>query len=142
AVLDRREVPFDVNVYVGRARVNHRIALVDRHRLALENFSADGGLENSQINRLPLAEFSEIEFLQPIFEPLQTRKLRVEREPAVIRNLAVVFVQSFGSAEQWTGGEVTLDELLGQRFVFRIRRLQGKKIRRWQTERRTKERAA
>src|SRR5205085_4085520 len=128
AVLDRREVPFDVNVHVGRARVNHRVALVDRHRLALENFSANGGLENSQINRLPLAEFSEVEFLQPVLEPFQTLKLRVERESAVVGNLAIEFVQSHRRAEQRTGGEVTLDELLGQRFVFGIRRLEGKKI--------------
>ena len=49
-------------------------------------------LKNLQIDRLPLTQFTELEFLEPVLEPLQPGKLGIEREAAVIADLAVVLV--------------------------------------------------
>ena len=118
AVFQRREVALDINVHVGRAGVDNWVALVDRHRFTLEDFVANGGLQNSQVDRLPLAEFIELEFLEPVIEPFQPGKFGIEREPAIIRDLPIVFMQADGRAQKGAGGEVALDELLRDCLVF------------------------
>ncbi len=134
AVFQRREVALDINVHVGRAGVDNRVALVDRHRFTLEDFVANGGLQNSQVDRLPLAEFIELEFLEPVIEPFQPGKFGIEREPAVIRDLPIVFMQA-GGAEKGSRGEVALDEFLRYRLIFRIGCLECDRVGQWQTRR-------
>ena len=50
AVFERREIPFYVNVYIGRARVNHGVTFEDRHVLHLKEFLFDRRLQNAQID--------------------------------------------------------------------------------------------
>ena len=128
-ILQRREVALDINVYVRCARINHRIPLVDRHCLTLKNVPSNRGLQNSQIDGLTLAHFIEIELLKTILEPLQAGKFSVEREPAVIADLTVVFVKAQGCALKRPRGEVALNEFLSDRFVFLIWRLQTDAVR-------------
>ena len=64
---------------------------------------------------LPRAEFVEIEFFQPIVEPLQARKLGVDRQPRVVIDLAVVFMETKSDGLERPRGQVAFDEFLGRR---------------------------
>ena len=99
----RREIAFDVNVQVGRAGVNHRIALKDRHVLALKDFAPDRRLKNSEIDRLTLAQLIQIKLLQPIIEAFQPRQFSIERQPAVIGDSSIVLVQTERSGRAAAG---------------------------------------
>ena len=92
-------------------------------------------MQNSQVDRLPLTQFIEVEFPEPVLEPFQAGKFGVEREPAVIRDLAIVFVQAHGGAEKGSRDEVAPDEFLRYRLIFRIGCLECDRVGQWQTRR-------
>src|SRR5262249_6151829 len=125
AVLKRRKVPFDVNVHVARARVNHRISFKDRHVLHFKQVALDRCLQNSKVDRLPCTQFRWIEFGQAIIETPEPGKFRVECEAAVIADFAVIFVKTESGSLERMSGEVSLYVFLGYRFVFGVLRLRS-----------------
>ena len=112
-IFQRREFARNVNIKIDRVRVGHRVALENRHVLNEKKLTADRRLQNAQIDRIARAEFFEIEFFQPIVEPLQARKLGVDRQSRVVIDLAVVLMETQSNSLERPRGQVTLDEFLG-----------------------------
>ena len=93
AILERRKIPLDVNIYIGSARINHGIPFEYRHLLHFKEVLLDCSLENSQIDGLAGTEFGSIELVQPIVEAPQPRKFGVEREAAVVSDFTIIFMK-------------------------------------------------
>ena len=74
---------------------------------------------------MTLTQFAEVELSQSIVESFESGKFGIKRQPTVIADPAVVFVQSDRSAEERVRCEITFDVFFGYRFVFCIGRLQG-----------------
>ena len=68
-----------------------------------------------KIDRIARAELFEIEFFQPIVEPLQARKLGVDRQSRVVIDLAVVFMETESDSLERPRGQVALDVFLARR---------------------------
>src|SRR5262249_20165543 len=115
-IVERREISFDINIHVACERIDHRISLEDRHVLHLKKIFLHCGLKDPQIDGLARTQFGWIEFGQYIVEPSQTVKFRVEREPAIIGYLAVVFVKAESSSRKRVGSEVGVDVIHGACF--------------------------
>ena len=60
-ILKRCEIPFDINIHVGSACIDHWIPFKDRHVLHFKDVFLYCGLKNSQIDGLPGAQFARIE---------------------------------------------------------------------------------
>ena len=114
-IFQRREFARYVNVKIDRVRVGHRVALENRHVLDEKKLTADRRLQNAQIDRIARAEFFEIEFFQPIVEPLQARKLGVDRQSRVVIDLAVVLMETQSDSLERPRGQVAFDEFLARR---------------------------
>ena len=69
---------------------------------------------------MPGTQFGWIELGQAIIEAPQPGKFRVEREAAVVRDFAVVFVEAESSSLKRMSREIGFDVFLGYRFVLRI----------------------
>src|SRR5207302_9912731 len=65
AILERREIPLDINIHIGSARVDHGIPLEYRHVLHFKQVLLNCSLENSQIDGLAATHFARIELGQP-----------------------------------------------------------------------------
>lgn len=76
-ILDGGETTVEINAHVSGACVDHWVALVGPHVLALENLPLDRRLQDAQVNRLALAELIEVENLETIVEPAQAGQLGV-----------------------------------------------------------------
>jgi hypothetical protein len=111
-VLDRRVFALDENAHVERARVAHRVALVDRQVLHEEELLPDRRLQEAEADPRARAEFLEIEFLQAIVEAMEAGQLGIDGEPGVFVNAPIVFVKAEGGRFQGAGGEITADVFL------------------------------
>jgi hypothetical protein len=78
-----------------------------------EKLFLDRGLEQPQVDRGPRPELGEIEFFQALIEASQARQLRIDRQPGVFIDAAVVFVEAEVSRMQRARGEITANEFLG-----------------------------
>jgi hypothetical protein len=83
-IFERCKIPLHINVQIGCARINHGVALEDRHILHLKEFLLNGCLQDSQIDGLARTQFARVELRQSIVEPPQAGKFGIEREAAVI----------------------------------------------------------
>jgi hypothetical protein len=50
-------------------------------------------LQETEIDRRARAEFGEVEFAQPIVETFEPRQFRIDREPCVLADPAIVFMK-------------------------------------------------
>ena len=69
AIFERRKIPLHIDIHIGGARVDHRIALEDGHLLHFKEFLFDRSLQNSEIERLARTQFARVELRQSIVEP-------------------------------------------------------------------------
>src|SRR2546430_8766420 len=93
AILERRKIPLDVNIYIGSARINHRIPFEYRHLLHFKEVLLDCSLENSQIDGLAGGELGSIALVRPELEEPQARKVGGEREVAVGSEFPLILIQ-------------------------------------------------
>src|SRR5262249_39219104 len=120
AVLKWRKVPFDINVHVARARIDHRISFEDRHVLHLKQISLYRCLQHSKIDGLTRAQFFWIKFGQAIVEPTEPGKFGVQSETAVIADFAIILMETESGSLQRVSSEIRLYVFLGYRFVFGV----------------------
>src|SRR5438876_8899930 len=64
AILERREIPLDINIHIDSACIDHGIPFEYRHVLHLEEVLLNCSLENSQIDGLAGTQFARIELAQ------------------------------------------------------------------------------
>ena len=69
AIFKRCKIPFDINIHIGCARIDHRIALEGGHVLHLKEVLLDRRLQYSQIDGLARTQFARVELRQSIIEP-------------------------------------------------------------------------
>jgi hypothetical protein len=77
-----------------------------------KKFLLDRDLQKTEINRRPQAEFGYVEFAQPIVETSEPCQLRIDREPRVFADSAIVFMKTQGGGVQRPGCEVAANEFI------------------------------
>src|SRR4029077_3969487 len=78
AVLKRRKIPFDIDVHVTRARIDHWISFKDRHVLHFKQFPLHRCLQNPEVDGLPRTQFRWIKLRQSIIESPEAGEFGVE----------------------------------------------------------------
>ena len=126
AVLKRRKIPFDIDVHVARARIDHRVSFEDRHVLHFKQFSLHRCLQNPEVDGLPRTQFRWIKLGQPIIESPEPGEFGVEREAAIIADFAIVLVKTESGSVERVSGQIRFHVFLGYRFVFGVLRLRAK----------------
>ena len=86
--------------------------LVDGQVLHEKKLLLDRGLEEPEIDCGARPEFGQVEFFQPIIESSQARQLRIDRQPRVFADPAVVFMKTQGGGVQRPGREVAANEFI------------------------------
>src|SRR4029077_6854658 len=125
AVLKRRKIPFDIDVHVTRARIDHRVSFEDRHVLHFKQFSLHRCLQNPEVDGLPQTQFRWIKLGQPIIESPEPGEFGVEREATIIADPAVVLVKTESGSVERMSGQIRLYVFLSYRFEFGVLRLRG-----------------
>src|SRR5437868_15474679 len=120
AILERRKIPLDVNIYIRSARINHWIPFEYRHLLHFKEVLLDCSLENSQIDGLAGTEFGSIELVQPIVEAPQPRKFGVEREAAVVSDFTIIFMKPESGPLQGVSALITFNVFLGDGLILAV----------------------
>ena len=92
AIFKRRKISLDIDIHVGRARIDHGISLEDRHILHFKNVFFHGRLQNSQVDRLAWTQLGRVELGQAIVKAPEPGKFGIQRQAAVIADFAVVLM--------------------------------------------------
>jgi hypothetical protein len=95
--------------------------LVDRQIVCEEKLLLDRGLQETEIDRRARAEFGEVEFVQPIVEPLEPGHFRIDREPRVLADPAIVFMKAESGGLQRPGREITPNKFIRDAVQFGVR---------------------
>ena len=94
AILKRGKVSFDINVHVGRIRIDHGISVEDRHILHFKEILLHRSLQNSQVDGLACTQFGWIELGQAIVKAPEPGELGIQRQTAVIADFPIVLVET------------------------------------------------
>src|SRR6185437_1887981 len=84
SIFDGSVFAFGINADIEGAGISQRIVLVHPKVLDEEKFLFDGGLQKPEIDGRARAEFSDIEFREPIVEPVQAEELGIDGEAGVL----------------------------------------------------------
>src|SRR5512132_2906357 len=116
-------MPFDIDVHVTRARIDHLVSLEHRHVLHFKQLPLHSCLQNSEVDGLPLTQFGWIKLGQSILESPEPGEFGVEREATIIADFAIVLVKTESGSLERVSGQIRLHVFLSHPFVFRVLRL-------------------
>ena len=74
---------------------------------------------------MPRTQFRWIKLGQPIIESPEPGEFGIEREAAIIADLAIVLVKTKSGSLERVSGQIRLHVFLGYPFVFGVLRLRG-----------------
>ena len=121
AILERFEIALDVEVDVDRARVGHRVFLENPHVLDLEELSGDRREQDPAVDVRLLAQLARLDLVELILKAFQPLYFGIDREPAIIADLAIVLVQAEGDTLKWSGCQVAADKVEHQLVEIGVR---------------------